>query len=442
MMLSVPEDPDQPGGTAIELSIAVVRALNIESQADPLFLIAGGPGQSTIEMYLGYRGAFEPVRLERDIVLVDQRGTGESNRQSCPGVTEISDPDVSPEALKAMTQQCLDELTGDPRFYTTSVAVQDLDAARAALGYETINIYGVSYGTRVAQHYMRRFPDQTRRVILDGVIGPEFILGPDLATDADNALTAIFERCAELSACTERFGDLSASFDSLYESLEREPVTVELPDPRSGENVSQRLGHQELGGVMRLLSYSPATVALLPMLIDSAWNQKNFRPLAAQARTIESQLESMLAIGMHNSVVCTEDAPFFDTLDIDRAALADAYLGETLFDALIAMCSVWPVGVMDEDFKAPLTSDIPVLLLSGENDPVTPPRYADQALSGFSRHQHVVGARQGHGLIAQGCIRKLAAEFLAEEDPLPLDIACTERLSVIPFFIDYQGPLR
>lgn len=441
-MLNVPENPAAPDGPAIALSVAVVPALNIESQPDPLFLIAGGPGQSTIEMYLGYRGAFEPVRLERDIVLIDQRGTGDSNRMTCPVASEMDDFDASPEVVRELTRTCLAELPGDPRFYTTSVAVQDLDAVRVALGYDAVNLYGVSYGTRVAQHYMRRYPENTRRVILDGVVYPEFVLGPDLATDADQALHAIFDRCGESAACAKRFPDLEASFDALYEALQNEPQSVSLPDPRTGETVTQRLSQAELSGVVRLLSYSPSTVALLPMLIDSAWNQNNLLPLAAQARTLESQLEEMLAIGMHNSIVCTEDAPFYDTVNVDREALADTYLGTLLFDSLENMCSVWPIGVMDDDFKEALTSDIPVLLLSGENDPVTPPAYADKALQGFSQHQHIVGARQGHGLIAQGCVRKLAAQFLADDEPLPLDSDCSAALSAMPFFIDFQGPAQ
>ncbi len=439
--LAVPENPESVDGAEIELSLAVVPSLNIKPLADPLVLISGGPGQSVIDFYLGYRYAFEPIRRNRDIILVDQRGTGESNALRCEAINSMVESGENTQALIAATKACLTELPGDPRYYTTSVAVADLERVRRFLGVDTWNLYGISYGTRVAQHYLRRYPKSTRRVILDGVVHPELILGPGIAIDAQATLDRIFARCEEDEACGTRFPSLRKAFDELYQRLDEQPQTVGISDPTTGELREQFLSELELGAAVRLMSYAPDTVALLPIMIDSAWRDNNYAPLAGQVRMHETLMTDAMSIGMHNAVVCSEDAPFYEGLDIDRDALQASYLSGVNFDALKTMCEHWPRGLIDEDFKEPLTSDVPVLLLSGSNDPVTPPKYAEIAALGFSSQQHLIGPRQGHGLAARGCVPRLMAKFIeAETDPLPLDAQCVDKLTATPFFVTYSGP--
>src|SRR4051812_4052157 len=185
--LTVAENPDAPNGRKIDLFVARVPAISMKKAPDPLFLIAGGPGTSAVDLYTSSAGPFDRVRRDRDIILVDQRGTGRSHRLDCnygdANIFErIDEVEVGAENVK-----CRDELSkkADLRMYTTSVAVRDLEQARRALGYDRINLYGNSYGTRVAQHYARRFPQSTRSVILDGVINPEVVLGPAIAIDAE-----------------------------------------------------------------------------------------------------------------------------------------------------------------------------------------------------------------------------------------------------------------
>src|SRR6185503_4270869 len=228
--LSVPEDPASPAGPAVEIFVARVAALSANPKPDPLLLIAGGPGQSTVDFYLQLRGAFEQARRDRDIVLVDQRGTGRSaGGFTCKTPDDLALDTAGPEALERVIDACQAELKHDPRFYTTSVAVQDLDRVRAALGIEQWNVYGVSYGTRVAQHYLRRFQDHTRAVVLDGVVPPELALGPDVAREAQRALTQIFSRCAADSACGTRFAELPAHFRELLARLDKPPS--DRPEP-------------------------------------------------------------------------------------------------------------------------------------------------------------------------------------------------------------------
>jgi pimeloyl-ACP methyl ester carboxylesterase len=434
-----PEDPANPDSPVLELRVALVPALSLEPEPDPFVPIAGGPGQSTIEFYAGYSAAFEAVRRSRDILLLDQRGTGESARMQCTEEEGFIGGRFSREQTIAATEACLLSLPHDPRFFTTSVAVQDLEALRVALGYSQLNLYGISYGSRVAQHFLRQYPDSTRSVVLDGVAAPQIALGPGIAIEAQNALDAIFDRCTESDECNERFPDMRRQFDELRQRLATEAVTVYLPNPVLGTAEEITFGDAEMAGALRLLSYHPNTVALVPLLIDEAING-NFLPLASQFMMISEELADALAIGMHNSVICTEDAPYFEGESIARDELESTYLGPLQMDALEAICSVWPKGVLDAAFKEPVTSNAPVLLLSGEADPITPPAYADLAAVNLGNALLLTGRKQGHGQAGRGCMPGIIGDFVESASIEGLETACLERVFAMPFFIGFSGP--
>ena len=438
-VMTRPEDPSNPDGPAIELAVAVVPALSLEPEPDAFAPIAGGPGQSTIRFYASTAGAFERVRRTRDIVLVDQRGTGDSAAMTCDVDEEVIQGGYSREQTVSVTEDCLAELPHDPRFFTTSVAVRDLEAVREALGYSAFNIYGISYGTRVAQHYARRYPGSTRTVIIDGVVPPQTALGPGIAIEAQRALDAIFDRCAEDDACAERFPTIRQDFDALRTALAEEPVTVTMANPRSGVASDVSFGSDELAGAIRLLSYHPSTVALIPLLVDEAVNG-NFVPLASQFVSIAESMDEALNIGMHNAVVCTEDAPFFNGEDVTAEDLAATYIGPLQLESLEAICSVWPAGVLDDDLRLALSTDLPVLLLSGEADPITPPAFADRAAVDLDNALHLTGRRQGHGMAVRGCTPDIIGEFIATASVDDLDASCLDRVFSMPFFIDFSGP--
>ncbi|MGI9202608.1 MAG: alpha/beta hydrolase [Woeseiaceae bacterium] len=438
--LERPENPADPDSPTLELFVAVVPALSLEPDADPLVPIAGGPGQASTEFYASVATAFETVRRTRDIVLLDQRGTGRSAPMICEVDEEIIEGVLfSREETVAQTELCLEELPHDPRYFTTSVAVQDLEALRVALGYEQFNVYGISYGSRVAQHFMRRYPTSTRSVILDGVVPPQIALGPGIAIEAQNTLDAIFDRCGESTDCDERFPDLRDEFAALKVRLAEAPANVRIPDPRTGIPEDVQLGDQDMAGALRLLSYHPSSVALMPLLIDQAVNE-NYLPLAAQFMMISESMADALNIGMHNAVVCTEDAPYFAGENITTEELEATYIGPLQLESLDAICSVWPQGLLDEDFKEPVASDIPVLLLSGEADPITPPAYADLAAVDLANFTHLTGAKQGHGQAPRGCMPDIIGDFVAAADATALETDCLERLHAMPFFLDFSGP--
>ncbi len=434
-----PEDPADRDSPMLALSVAVVPALSLEPEADPLVPIAGGPGQGSIEFYAAYARAFEKVRRNRDILLLDQRGTGNSAPLACEIGDEIIESQFSIEQTVADTRDCLDALPHDPRFFTTSVAVQDLEALRQTLGYPQLNLYGASYGTRVAQHYLRRYPDATRSVILDGVVPPQLALGPAIAVEAQKALDAIFDRCAESPACNDRFPGLRDSFAKLRRELAQQAVTVELPHPVHGSKETLDFGAAEFAGALRLLSYHPNFVALMPLLIEQAANG-NYALLAAQYLVAADKVADALSLGMHHAVVCTEDAPFFAGEAITQEELENTYIGPVQADALQAICSIWPAGVLDDGFKVPVTSDKPVLLLSGEADPVTPPHFAELALVDLGNARHMIGRKQGHGQAARGCMPEIIGRFVASASIDELREGCYQRVFAMPFFLGFSGP--
>jgi pimeloyl-ACP methyl ester carboxylesterase len=436
-----PENPDDPESPQIELRVAVVPALNLSPETDPVVPIAGGPGQGSVQFYLLVRGAFEHLRRNRDILLVDQRGTGESARMDCPvdDETLLFDTELSIDDTMSYIEECLDNLPHDPRYFTTSVAVTDLEAVRIALGYSALNLYGVSYGSRVAQHFARRYPESTRTVVIDGVVPPQIALGPEIATESQKAVDNIFARCAADAPCSEHFPDVAATFERIVAELREAPVEVTVPHPNTGRMEQLRFGPGHFASAVRLLVYSPNTIALLPLFIHEA-GQGNYGPLAAQFMLTALQMQDALAIGMHNAVMCTEDMPFLDATTIDNDLVAASYMGSFQLEMLEAMCAIWPAGPLDAEFKSPVASDLPFLLLSGDADPITPPRYAEMAAVDLGNATQLVGKHQGHGQITVGCMGRIVADFVASADPATLDTDCMERSFVTPFFLDFAGP--
>jgi pimeloyl-ACP methyl ester carboxylesterase len=437
--LRVPLDREHPVGGSIDLNVAVVPALNRRSTAAPLFLLAGGPGQSAVQTYVALASAFVRISRNHAIVLVDQRGTGNSSPQVCDFPEEWQQPaDPMPE-LRRSTSACLAKLGPGVRFYTTSIAVQDLEAVREALGYQQIDLYGGSYGTRVAELYMRRFPSRTHAVILDGVTYPEQAIGAETPQDGERALNLIVARCRQSPSCAAAYPDLEQELDALLRQFGPQRVPVTIDDPNSGLPTEIGFNHNILSVALRLMSYSATQATLLPALIHEAAHGR-LRPLTSQAVMAARQIGDQISAGMQYSVLCSEDEPFFGAAHLDRAALAKTYQGTDQLDALQEICKLWPKGPVDADLHAPLQSDIPTLLLSGEADPVTPPADAQRAATGLTRHRHLILKGEGHGQLNTGCMPRLMAEFLDDPKPEKLDAACLEQHTPEPFFISMTGP--
>jgi pimeloyl-ACP methyl ester carboxylesterase len=434
--LTVYEDRQSQAGRTIDLRIAVLPAVSRNPEPDPLFFLSGGPGQSALETYPMIHSAFARVNQRRDIVLVDQRGTGSSNPLNCPGGEEIVDIE---EDLLPWAQACINALDADLRFYTTSIAADDLNQVRTALGYEQINLYGVSYGSRAALTYIRQYGASVRTAILDGVVPQDEALGLRVARDAQQALDLIFARCQSNKTCQEAFYDVESTFNSLLHDLESEPIETTLPHPSSGVFQYLTFTPEMLATSVRLLSYTPETAALLPLLIHTTSIQQDYSLLAAQYLIASDQLNVSISTGLNYAILCAEDVPFIDH-EQAREMNAGTYLGNLQTDALFEICQVWPRGEIPPDFKEPVESDIPVLLLSGEMDPVTPPYKGDQTARHLPNSLHLVLPGQGHNVIFRGCIPNIASAFIHSGSTESLNIECVDEIQPLPFFISFAGP--
>jgi pimeloyl-ACP methyl ester carboxylesterase len=437
--LRVPLDRDHPKEGSVDLKIAVVPALNRRSTAAPLFLLAGGPGQSAMQVYVSLNAAFSRINRNHAIVLLDQRGTGHSSLQSCAYPEDWQEPADPIPALRKATVECLARLGPHVRFYTTSIAVRDLDDVRMALRYDQIDLYGGSYGTRVAELYMRRYPAHVQAAILDGVTYPQQAIGAETPQDAERSLNLIVARCLQAPDCAATYPQLQDDLTNLLREYGPKKTPVTIDDPNSGLPLEIEFNRRILDAALRLLSYSSMQASLLPTLIHGAAHGK-LRPLAAQSVMNMRQISDQLANGMQYSVICSEDEPFFAAANIDRAAMAKTYQGTDMMDALHEICGLWPRGPVDADLHAPLRSEVPTLLLSGEADPVTPPVDAERAAAGLTRHRHLVLKGEGHGQLATGCMPSLTADFLDNLAPDKLDATCLDRHTPEPFFLSMTGP--
>jgi pimeloyl-ACP methyl ester carboxylesterase len=407
--LQVYEDSNARQGKQIPIHFAVLEATGRRPAADPLFMIAGGPGQAATTAFPPLLAAFSRVNQERDIVLVDQRGTGKSQALHCPKEAQPAD--------------CARSLAVDPSLYTTPNAVADLDQLRIALGYSKINLYGASYGSRVALVYLRQYPTSTRTLILDGVVPTHWNLGETAPTDAKASLDQILARCTREPACKRAFPATQIEFQALSQSL-RQKRSVSISDPRTGATRQIDVSRESFISTVRLLSYTTETAALLPLIIHRTYKSQSFDLIAAQSQLAVGEFGEGFSDGMYYSVVCAEDVPFSKSRN-----------------ALAAICRNWPSKAMKADYKQPVTSNAPVLLLSGEADPVTPPRNAELAARTLPNSLQVTVLGQGHIVAVRGCVPLLMQQFLTSGSTKGLKIACLQQSRPTPFFIDFAGPV-
>ncbi|MGK7296202.1 MAG: alpha/beta hydrolase [Candidatus Wenzhouxiangella sp. M2_3B_020] len=434
--LEVPEDRDEPDGRQLELAWAVVEAPTGNPEPDPVFFLAGGPGQSARDTAPIISRYLDDVNNGRDLIFLDQRGTGGSNALDCDfgDETFLTEPDL--DEIDALLRDCHESLDADVRHYTTIDAVEDLDALRRHLGYERVNLVGGSYGTRVAQVYLKRFPDVVRSVVIDGVVPMRLALGAEHAVMLDRAIDKLLAACTSGAKCSERFPDLDEAFAELKRTYDESPRTIQVTDPRTGVAEELEFSKAVLGSSLRFLAYSPVTQMMIPYLIHEAAATDSPERLAAQALMTSSQMSEQIAIGLNFAVGCAEDWPYWP----DETNSEGTLLGDSFTELYARVCEWWPADPVGPDYHDPFTSRVPVLILSGELDPVTPPVYGDQAAEQFPNSTHIVAEGRGHITLTNSCIASIANRFIAEASVVDLDTECTERIGPEPFFLDLLGP--
>ncbi|GAA5067261.1 alpha/beta fold hydrolase [Lysobacter panacisoli] len=439
----VPEDPAQPKGRQVALNIAWLPAKDqAGGTPDPVFFLAGGPGQAATEYAAQIDMALRDVRKQRDIVLIDQRGTGKLSPLACRDANgrplELpTDDEADANAIVGYATKCAQALEGkaDPRQYTTTRTIADLDTVRKALGVSQINLVGVSYGTRVAQQYARRYPQHTRSIVLDGVAPDDLVVGGEFARTFERALGLQVAQCSSHPSCRERFAkDLRTQLIELKTRLETAPVEVEYRDPSTAQRKRDTLTADTVVGLTHLFSYMPQMASLLPVVIDEA-DRGHYEPLMALADLMTRSVGDQMSRGMQWSVICAEDADRYRP----EASDANTVLGPEMAKAFFAACQAWPKGERPADFTQPLRSNVPALLLSGEIDPVTPPEYAERVLKGLPNGRHLVLRGQGHNVGGVGCLPKLVGQFIESRDAKQLDATCLDAIGYVPPFTGFNG---
>jgi pimeloyl-ACP methyl ester carboxylesterase len=431
------EDRAARSGRKLALKVILLPGLRREPAPDPIFYLAGGPGAGAAKMARTIREPFRSLETDRDIVLVDQRGTGDSNPLTCSFDENKldQDTDASVEKLRA----CLASYPAkaDVRDYTTSIAMDDLDDVRQFLGYSKIDLYGGSYGTRAAIVYTRRHPDHVRAVILDSVAPTDMRIPLYMARDGQRALELLIRDCERDPACNKRFPALGDRLTRLLARLGAQPQRVRLIHPRTGAEMEVNVKRLTISNILFASLYSPLTASLLPLLIERA-EKGDFQGFLALV-TPSDALAGNMALGMQFSVLCSEDAPRIEPGAIQRET-AGTFLGSDMADWRMKICGFWPRGQVDPGYYDYPQSDAPALILSGELDPVTPPSWGQKVAAHWKNSRQIVVPGTGHGAITSGCVMKLAREFLNKGSAADLDVGCVQRVRRPPFFLGPSGP--
>ncbi len=434
--LAVPLNPDQPQGESITLHLMRYAARYQAEQGEPVFLLAGGPGQGGSDVFPALMRQLDPLRAHHPLIIVDQRGTGRSTRPQCEldATGELEPP--SREKIRQQMRQCLQTVDLDVRYFTTREAVRDLDAVRRALGAEKISLYGGSYGTRLATGYMHAFPRHLQRVILDGVVPVDEPLGVHHAVNLQRVLDLMVAQCEQTPACQQQWPDLREHLLGLPARADSQGGQLRVRHPRSGAWTTVPLTRTLPQAALRMYAYQGSQLALLPWLIEQAW-AGDWQPMAAQGLMLSEQLGESIAVIMQNSILCTEDWPFMAQMPVDNH---DTVLGDSLMTQIEAVCSVWPQGRRIPDVRQPLQTTVPTLLLSGQWDPVTPPVFGERLQQQIPNSRHLVAPGQGHLVILGRCMGRIAGDFIDGTDPDALDTDCLERLHPPRLFLSANGP--
>ena len=440
--LTVFENRAAHQGRALDLAVVVFPAKSATPRP-PVFFLSGGPGESAAGMapYVE-KSPFAALLADRALVLVDQRGTGRSNPLRCapPSGPAGYFGDVFAPADVSRCRSAL-EKKADLALYTTSVAMDDLDDVRAWLGYDTIVVWGGSYGTRAAMEYVRRHGSRVAGAILDSVAAFDALMPLSYAYDAQQAFDRVTQDCAAEPACAAAYPHLERTFATVLDRFRAGPVDVAITPGKDAAPATVPFGIGDFGYTVRGMLYSPRQTARLPRLLAAAAaSPDGLAPFAQAYYDRASQLGEAVADGLYLSVLCAEDVPYIR----DDAVLrwtAGTFLGDYLVDDYREACRLWVRGAVPAGYHRPLVSDVPTLVFSGGRDPVTPPRWGEEVVSHLSHARHVVFPDGGHGASTTRCGFRIVGQFLDGTAPADLDVSCASAPAArVPFDVPGTPP--
>ena len=419
-------------GRKINLNVLVLPATGPQRFPDAVFYFAGGPGSAATEDARGVAPMLAKVREHRDLVFVDQRGTGKSNPLNCK-LVDPSDPQSYLGSFYPIeeTKKCRAELEthADLTLYTTNIAMDDIDDVRAALGYDQITLYGGSYGTRASMVYMRRHPQHVRAAVLHGISPTNQFMPLNFPQDTERALQGVLSDCEADEACHKEFPDAKNDAAYVLESLLQSPATSEVQLEDTKQKVTLRLNRNLAAEAVRYMLYNPFSASRIPLYLHLA-RHGNYVPLTQAALWFRKNIVFTGGEGMYLSVTCAEDLPWV-THDEAKRLAENTFLGPYRYYDQSEACEVWPRGTVDAHYADPVRSNKPVLLITGEWDPVTPPSHGDAVAKSLPNSLHIVVPHGGHGLSGLqniDCIDGLIVKFIESASVKGLDTACVKTI--------------
>ena len=420
---------------SIYIHVAILAATARAHRVDPIFVLAGGPGQAATAIAGTVFPLFAQLNRDRDIVFMDQRGTGRSNPLACTPPAEGGlGAALDLATLVHSVGLCAAKLRAagnDLTQYLTTDAVKDIDDVRSRLGYTRINLWGASYGTRVALEYLRQYPEHVRTAILDGPAPAGLNLPISYAIDADEALTRLISDCEKNSECATTHPELEQQIDALFERLHDGSISTTLTQPLTGRPLPITVTRDVFAAWLRAPLYTSVTSSLLPVAIAQA-ALGNFNALAALNFAVSEGASEDISLGMHLSVMCGEDMRNISPADLER--VDQTRFGRVFYEQYLQLCAVWPTRPAPASFYAPIVASVPVLILAGGLDPITPPRRGAPLLAGFAQAKELIAPHVAHGVSMQGCAPDLIEKFVQSANPARIDGSCLAKIPRPPFF--------
>jgi pimeloyl-ACP methyl ester carboxylesterase len=435
------ENRGEKSGRTIDLNVVVLEATGPDPLPDPYVFLLGGPGQAATSIARALNDAAE--RERRDILLVDQRGTGESNGLLC-GPERAAPLQAFMATMDARrVQACRNELEkrADLRYYLTPYAMDDLDDLRVALGYERINLDGGSYGTRAALVYIRRHGQHVRTARLDGALAFGYRIPIGFAADAEASLRNVLADCAAEPECAAAFPTLADDYRRAFHALESEgPLALRVRDPRTGDSVDVTFSAADFAESLRAMLYAPEPTRRIPAILHHAATTGDYRPFVDFQLNRNLGLTEGIAEGMYFAITCTEDVARLDAAAIEASGRG-TFLAQHRTRPHVQGCEGWPPGRLPPGYHEEVASDVPVLIMTGSNDPATPPASAHAAASRLSNARVIIVPGGGHGfggLAGAECLQAIGARFLETADPRTLDTSCVANVHRKPFVLSVE----
>jgi len=435
--LRVPEDRTKASGRTIVLHFVRVPPQH-RGTATPIVWFGGGPGESVIADFSdgGIQGYPLSAALHEthEILFLDQRGTGLSHQLQCPMYPHLSDVFAEIFPLDSV-RRCRARLTktSDLSAYGTDAAADDLDAVRRHFPYRKVIAIGGSYGTAAALVYMRRYPDAVQSALLIGVEPTFFKIPLPQLQAGQRALDDLERSCAHDPTCHTHFPNFPAEFRRVL-AQSTMGIPVNYRDIQTGERVHAALTRPVFADTVRLLLYAPRNAVLIPLLIHDAVRGNTTplaRAIAAIAQAVFGGTVGEQAMGDNFSVNCQEGVAFITPAEAARES-ANTFMAGSILEARQASCAIWNVRPANPSFIEPVRSSVPVLMISGADDPATDSRYATRQLLYLSDGRQIIVPNGGH-INDDPCLRRLEVRFVQTSSTAALDAGCVKRFKRPPF---------